>query len=85
MLKQFFNDKKGKLSIVQVPNIPLGVWIIATLLAKITNGTIKNGFLALATASLFTWAYLEIKAGVSPIRRTLVVIVIVMIVVHFFR
>ena len=84
MIRQFFYDKKGKLSIVQLPNIPLLVWIVSMLLAKITNGTIKNGFLALATTSLFTWAYLEIQAGVSPFRRTLGVIVIVLIVVHFF-
>ncbi len=69
------NDK-GSVTIFQRPNLTILVWAIATLLTKITSGTI-NSFLGLvAFGALFTWAWLELFHGANYLRRLLGFVVI---------
>lgn len=67
-----WKDKAGYVVLWQNPNIPLWLWIFASIL-KIF---IKHGYLmrmldVLALGSLFTWAYLELADGVNYFRRIL--------------
>ncbi len=73
-----FRDSEGKIVLAQMPNLPILVWLGATLLNLIpATGNIHIGLDALAFGSLFTWAWLELFQGVNYFRRTLGFIVLV--------
>jgi len=75
---QVFRDDEGKTVIAQLPNLPIIVWIVATLLKMIfVTGQINTGLELLAFGSLFTWAWGELFQGVNYFRRTLGLIVLV--------
>ncbi len=85
-VRAFFEDDKGNISILQKPNAPLYGWIVFKLLSLIIDtSNIKNGFAKLSTAFLFTWAYLEITKGKSYFRRTFGLVIMVLIIVSYFR
>ncbi len=84
--KSFFKDKHGHIVIVSWPNIPLIGWIVFQVLAMIvTKGRIHTGSEALSMAFLYTWAYMEIMSGVNYFRRLLGLIVLVAILISYFR
>ncbi|KAF3890119.1 MULTISPECIES: hypothetical protein [Nostocales] len=69
---KFFRDSNGEIVIAQMPNLPLIVWISASLLKLIfPTGGINIGLDLVAFGSLFTWAWLELFQGVNYFRRTL--------------
>lgn len=72
-----FRDSEGNIVIFQMPNLPILVWLTATLLNLIsTTDSIHTGLDALAFGSLFTWAWLELFQGVNYFRRSLGLIVL---------
>ncbi|MEG4440207.1 hypothetical protein QUB47_12630 [Microcoleus sp. AT9_B5] len=73
-----FRDSEGKIVIAQMPNLPLSVGIVASLLTLIvTTGKINLGLDLVAFGSLFTWAWEELFQGVNYFRRALGLIAIV--------
>ena len=77
LLNRTFRDSDGNIVIAQMPNLPLIVWIAATLLNLIpTTGNIHTGLDALAFGSLFTWAWQELFQGVNYFRRSLGLVVL---------
>ncbi|HSF75580.1 MAG TPA: hypothetical protein VLA84_17425 [Microcoleus sp.] len=73
-----FRDSEGKIVIAQMPNLPLSVGIIASLLTLIfTTGKVNLGLELVAFGSLFTWAWEELFQGVNYFRRALGLIVLV--------
>ncbi len=73
-LGRFFrNPRTGELAVVQMPNLPLSVWIVATLvsLAFSPHGTLGAAVSVVGSVSLGIWAVLEIARGDSPFRRVL--------------
>ncbi len=78
LFDRVFRDSKGQIILAQMPNLPLIVWIISSLLKIIfTTGKINIGLDALAFGSLFTWAWEELFQGVNYFRRSLGLIVII--------
>jgi hypothetical protein len=78
LFDQTFRDSEGKIVIAQPPNLPLIVWIVASLLKLIvTTGKINLGLDVVAFGSLFTWAWEELFQGVNYFRRALGLIVLV--------
>jgi hypothetical protein len=72
-----FRDNEGNIVIAQMPNLPLIVWIVTSILALIfTTGKINTLLDVLANGSLFTWAWLELSQGVNYFRRALGLIVL---------
>ena len=77
LFNRTFRDSDGNIVLAQMPNLPLLVWITATLLKLIlTSGNIHTGLDELAFGSLFTWAWLELFQGVNYFRRALGFIVL---------
>lgn len=77
LFNRTFRDGNGNLVIAQKPNLPILVWLTATLLGLlITSGNIHRGLDAIAFGSLFTWAWLELFQGVNYFRRSLGLIVL---------
>jgi hypothetical protein len=73
-----FRDSEGKIVLAQMPNLPLIVWIVASLLKIIfTTGRINLGLDIIAFGSLFTWAWEELFQGVNYFRRVLGLLVLV--------
>jgi len=81
LFNQIFRDQEGNIVLAQMPNLPLITWIVASLLKIIfTTGKINVGLEALAFGSLFTWAWEELFQGVNYFRRTLGLLVIVILI-----
>jgi hypothetical protein len=72
-----FRDRKtGKIVIAQLPNIPLIVWLAASVLAVVTTGTLHTILHYTATVALVVWAGDELLRGVNPFRRLLGAVVL---------
>lgn len=86
LFDKIFKNKDGAIIIWQNPNIPLWGWIVSSILGVILkHGAVHSGFQHLAEASLFTWAYLELRSGESIFRRVLGAIVLVSVAYGFFK
>lgn len=82
---KFFRDDQNRIVIWQWPNLPLISWFVFMLAAAaVDTDYLNDGFIFLSSASLFTWAYLEIKQGSSYFRRTLGFIVLIIIAIANF-
>ena len=82
----FFKDKDGKIAVIQWPNVLLWTWVISSVALRILKpGRPYTGFMFLAEASIFAWAYLEITSGLSPFRRVLGALILIATVVSHFR
>ena len=78
LLDKIFRDREGKVVLAQTPNLPLIVWIVASLLRLIfTTGKVNIGLEAIAFGSLFTWAWEELFQGVNYFRRALGFLVLI--------
>lgn len=80
-----FRDKNGRIVIFQVPNIPLGVFIISWAIGKVTEGVIEQFFDVLGSIALLIFALLEIFQGVNYFRRALGLVVLILLAMHIFR
>ncbi|NEU79491.1 hypothetical protein [Nostoc sp. UIC 10630] len=81
LIDKTFRDSDGKIVLAQMPNLPLIVWIVTTLLALIfTSGKINTVLEVVANGSLFTWAWLELFQGVNYFRRALGLAVLIGII-----
>ena len=67
-----FRDRStGKLVAGQVPNVPLVVWLVATVLAAVSTGTVHTFLGFVGSVALLVWAGDELFRGVNPFRRLL--------------
>ena len=64
------NDK-GEITVFQKPNLPILVWVMATIITKFSHGSIQNFFSIIAFGSLFTWGWLELFSGANYLRKIL--------------
>jgi len=81
LLDRVFRDREGKIVLGQMPNLPIIVWTVATLLKLIfTTGKINIGLEVIAFGSLFTWAWEEVFQGVNYFRRALGILVLVSLI-----
>ncbi len=79
-------DKAGRIVIWQWPNALLTAWLVlklATMLLQ--DGRLDSGLRNLSSAVLFAWAYLEITQGVIYFRKGLGVVVMLIIMINYFR
>ncbi|MGI9027598.1 MAG: hypothetical protein ACR2FM_01995 [Candidatus Saccharimonadales bacterium] len=82
---KIFRDKNGHIVLWQWPNFLLWAWLIITILSHIfKQDQPRTGLELTASALLFSWAYLEITSGVNYFRKALGIIVLSVIIFHFF-
>lgn len=80
-LNQVFHDGEGKIVLAQPPNLPLIVWIVASLLKLfLTTGRVNIALDLVAFGSLFTWAWQELFQGVNYFRRALGLVVLIALI-----
>ncbi|MBN3878894.1 MAG: hypothetical protein ACYTXT_30115 [Nostoc sp.] len=83
LVDKTFRDSNGKIVLAQMPNPPLILWIVASLLTLVfTSGKINTVLDFLANGSLFTWAWMEIFQGVNYFRRALGLAVLIAMIVY---
>lgn len=86
LFDKIFRNKTGKIVIFQVPNVPLAVWLACAVLQRFaTEGKAHTGLQLLGQAALATWAYLEIRNGDNLFRRIFGGIVMIALLISFFR
>jgi hypothetical protein len=69
-----FRDRRtGRITIVQVPNVPLALFAIAWVVRRFAHpsGALDTALAVVATVALVVWAGGEILRGVNPWRRFL--------------
>lgn len=82
----FFKDKEGHIKIWQPPNMLLYGWLVFKILSMLIDmSRLKTGFSNLSTAFLFAWAFLELTQGVNYFRRILGLVVLVALVIGYFK
>jgi hypothetical protein len=67
----FRNRETGEITIAQFPNLPLWLFVGASLLARAVDGDLHAIARGAATGSLAWWAADELVRGVNPWRRAL--------------
>jgi hypothetical protein len=87
LLWLFRNRNTGRLTVVQLPNIPLATYLFATVLHIVfrSNTAVSTVVAAVASAAIAVWAVLEIVWGVNPFRRGLGSVVLILVVVSALR
>jgi hypothetical protein len=78
-----FRDRHGRVVLAQMPNLPLIVWLVATLATRPLLGKWELLARAIATGAIFTWAWLELFDGDNYFRRALGLVVFMSIFVGY--
>jgi hypothetical protein len=78
----FRNPETGEWAIVQIPNLPLAIFLVTTLvrLAAHPHGAAGTALSVVGGVSLAWWSVEEIVRGDSPFRRLLGVVVLAVFV-----
>ncbi|MCU1485156.1 MAG: conserved rane protein of unknown function [Actinomycetia bacterium] len=79
-----FRDRRtGKVVVIQVPNLPLAVFLVASAVRRFAHlhGAVGTALAVVAGAALLWWAVDEVWHGVNPFRRMLGAVVGVLAVV----
>lgn len=82
---KFWKDKDGNVIVWQRPNWWLLGWALITIVSLFLNGTLSNILWYVALVVLAIWSLLEIFKGVNYLRRTLGVVVLILIVLAIFK
>ena len=77
---RFFYDSNNNLVLFQWPNITLSLWILFTILAKLSTASMQDTFSLVASISLTIWAIIEVTTGVNYFRRMLGLTILVYII-----
>jgi hypothetical protein len=86
ILDKLIRNKNGEVVLWQTPNLLLWGWIIFSILAMIIkHPKIHTGLHFLGSASLFTWAYFELRSGESMFRRVLGAAILLVVAYSYFR
>jgi len=79
--QKFWEDSHGKVVVWQKPNIWLMSWFITMILGWfVPAGFIQKTLGWISLAALVIWALLEIKDGVNYFRRTVGLLVILLLI-----
>ncbi len=86
LFDRLFRDGAGQIVIGQAPNLPILIWVSATLLKLVfKTGQVKIGLDLLAFSSLLYWSFLEITQGANYFRRDLGVVVLIALIISVIQ
>ena len=88
MIDWLFRDRRtGRIVIAQMPNVPLIVFLVASVVKRLASprGMVGTGLSALIVGSLLWWAGDEMLRGVNPFRRILGGVVAVVTIAGLLR
>jgi hypothetical protein len=69
----FRSRTTGRITLAQLPNWPLGLWLLTSLVMWLAHpqGWVRAVLVVLSSAALALWAGDEVLRGVNPFRRIL--------------
>lgn len=67
----FRNRHTGQITIAQLPNLPLWIFLATVVLRRLVSGTADTTVRWIGVAALAWWALDEVIRGVNPWRRLL--------------
>ena len=75
----FLNRRTGRITVIQWPNIPLSIYIVASIALRTFRpaGGIETLARVLADVAIVIWAIDELLRGVNPFRRILGLVVMI--------
>ena len=79
----FVNRRTGRLTVGQWPNVPLSVFVVATIALRVFRppGGIGGALQVLGDVAITVWAADEVARGVNPFRRLLGLVVLLVTIV----
>ncbi len=80
-----FRDTEGRVVIWQMPNLPLWVWIIATVIKYPLKGVPAQIVAVIGSVALEYWGALEAYKGRSRFRKFIGTLVLGLVVVQTVR
>lgn len=69
LINYCIRDREGNIVLGQPANLPIIVGVIAAVATLVARGAIQAFIALIAFGALFTWAWLEIFDGTTPLRR----------------
>jgi hypothetical protein len=83
----FRNRRTGGLTVVQLPNATLGIFLAATAVRLLASphGRVRTAVDLVGNVALLCWAGDELIRGVNPFRRMLGGVVLAIVVIGFLR
>jgi len=76
-VEKCYKDADGKVTLAQIPNLPIIVWLVMALLGwLVSSGTLHDVASVVGFGALFTWAWMELFSGANYLRRLLGLIVL---------
>ena len=83
----FRNRRTGALTVAQLPNASLCVFLAITVVRLLASphGSFRTALALVATVTLVWWAGDEVTRGVNPFRRMLGAVVLAAVVIGFLR
>ncbi len=86
LFDRLFRDGTGEIVIGQAPNLPIVIWVSATLLKLVfKTDRVKIALDILAFSSLLYWSFLEITQGANYFRRDLGVVVLIALIISIIE
>lgn len=82
---KIWRDKRGRIVVWQMPNVPLIAWAVLTVLSLLVNGRSADFLYWLGSAALIIWSLLEIFKGVNYFRRALGLLVLILALISVFK
>ena len=74
---KFIKDRKGRIAIVQTPNVPLIGWFLFVVSTHVLHTATWQEFAGfMSFGFIFTWSWLEITQGANYFRRALGLVVL---------
>jgi hypothetical protein len=69
----FRSRKTGRITLAQLPNWPIGVWFLASVVTWLVHpqGWVRAVLVIVSSGALALWAGDEVLRGVNPFRRLL--------------
>lgn len=83
-LDMLFRSKDGELTVLQWPNSPLLIWVVATVISHLASGALRQLSSFTAFVVIAIWAIRELSSGASIFRRVLGAIVLSMALINRF-
>jgi hypothetical protein len=71
LLRRYTSDSRGKQTVIQAPNLALGLLIVATIAERLAGLRYSEAIHTVVILLLVVWAGLELWKGDSAFRRTL--------------
>jgi hypothetical protein len=83
----FVNRRTGRITVMQWPNVPLGTFIVASVVPRVfhLHGSVQSAVRTISVVAIIAWGLDEALRGVNPFRRLLGGIVLLLTVVHLIR